>query len=396
MNAIEAFRRQKLLQQLSLSGTSLGSSSDEPPEKLRQVNSTSSLEISSNITKTPPNIRETRLQMYSKMNKMVEASKHQNNQKQIKTISISEVLPWSVDFLNQELLKKGVKISISIANSIFSLVKNLIASKIETCYSSTTIDSSNVNVDIDKLSSLLKETLENEKLLETNKDSMEEGDFRSSLIISSAFDIGARSYMEDEMTILQYANESLGVSNTSNLKPFSFFGLYDGHSGKLAAEYCRIYFHFALLKELNNSSDIATSISKTFSQIDKDFIQLAHKEDTNSGTTASIVFLQSDSIHVANVGDTEVIAYRNGEAFPLTQRHIPQDPNETQRITDLGGKIVWYGTQRVNGLLSITRSIGDRHLEGIVTSEASITSSNLQGIEFLIIATDGLWDVFKV
>lgn len=45
------------------------------------------------------------------------------------------------------------------------------------------------------------------------------------------------------------------------------------------------------------------------------------------------------------------------------------------------------------GLLAITRAIGDQELKSYITAEPEIVSFELEGDEdFLIMASDGLWD----
>lgn len=51
------------------------------------------------------------------------------------------------------------------------------------------------------------------------------------------------------------------------------------------------------------------------------------------------------------------------------------------------------GIYRVMGQLAITRAIGDAELKPFITSEPEIVSFELDGDEdFLIMASDGLWD----
>ncbi len=82
---------------------------------------------------------------------------------------------------------------------------------------------------------------------------------------------------------------------------------------------------------------------------------------------------------ISNVGDSEAILCRGGKAVQLSTLHSPANEKEKARIcmsllfccgnlrfekTDAaGGTVVFYGTWRVNGVLAVTRSIGDRALK---------------------------------
>ena len=61
-----------------------------------------------------------------------------------------------------------------------------------------------------------------------------------------------------------------------------------------------------------------------------------------------------------------------------------------------GGRILWYGCFRVEGDLAISRSFGDKDLKRWVTAQPDFQSHWLcDSDEFLILASDGLWDVLS-
>ncbi|CAL9181888.1 unnamed protein product [Musa hybrid cultivar] len=65
-----------------------------------------------------------------------------------------------------------------------------------------------------------------------------------------------------------------------------------------------------------------------------------------------------------------------------------------QRIEDAGGFVMWAGTWRVGGVLAVSRAFGDRHLKQFVVADPEIHEEAVDGsLEFLILASDGLWDV---
>jgi protein phosphatase PTC1 len=96
-------------------------------------------------------------------------------------------------------------------------------------------------------------------------------------------------------------------------------------------------------------------------------------------------------LYTANVGDARIVLCRNGKALRLTYDHKGSDPNETARIVNSGGVI--YGN-RVNGMLAVTRSLGDAYMKSYVTGSPYTTRTQLGSTdEFFIIACDGVWDV---
>lgn len=50
--------------------------------------------------------------------------------------------------------------------------------------------------------------------------------------------------------------------------------------------------------------------------------------------------------------------------------------------------------QTVNGILAVSRAFGDRNMKGSITAEPDIRERQLERHdEYLVLATDGLWDV---
>ncbi|VEU19352.1 DEKNAAC100768 [Brettanomyces naardenensis] len=96
-------------------------------------------------------------------------------------------------------------------------------------------------------------------------------------------------------------------------------------------------------------------------------------------------------LYTANVGDARIILSRSGIAKRLSYDHKSTDKWEQQRIVDSGGIIL---KSRVNGVLAVTRALGDCYMKSLVVGSPYTTSTELHSDdEFLILACDGLWDV---
>lgn len=98
-------------------------------------------------------------------------------------------------------------------------------------------------------------------------------------------------------------------------------------------------------------------------------------------------------LYTANVGDARAVLSRNGKAVRLTYDHKGSDKKEVRRIQEAGGFVL---NNRVNGVLAVTRSLGDSAMkEYVVGSPYTSTMELNDADEFLIIACDGLWDVIE-
>jgi hypothetical protein len=69
-------------------------------------------------------------------------------------------------------------------------------------------------------------------------------------------------------------------------------------------------------------------------------------------------------------------------------------PRPQERVRRAGGKVVWQNGMRVMGALSMTRAIGDHFLRrhGVIAEPELSGVRRSAGDEFLILATDGLWN----
>ncbi|KAJ5587501.1 uncharacterized protein N7459_003266 [Penicillium hispanicum] len=243
---------------------------------------------------------------------------------------------------------------------------------------------------------------------------------------------------------LQAQEEVSNVVETDN----GYFAIFDGHAGTFAAEWCGKKLHLILEEIMRRSPNtpVPELLDQTFTSVDQQLEKLplknsgctavtavlrwedrvpsshsatgsaalapaaaaANKSDTNSESIetptqegpsgpASRLKLQDKAarqrvLYTANVGDARIVLCRNGKALRLSYDHKGSDENEGKRIANAGGLIL---NNRVNGVLAVTRALGDAYLKDLVTGHPYTTETVIQpdADEFIILACDGLWDV---
>ncbi|RMX68439.1 hypothetical protein KXD40_008737 [Peronospora effusa] len=253
-------------------------------------------------------------------------------------------------------------------------------------------------------------------------------------------DMGARKHMEDAHTIIQ----DLCIESLSRLglHPQSYFAVYDGHGGEEASSYLGEVLHHniidtffmkkAELKPLINTSPeelqsmITKRLTDTFKKTDDEFLN--ESERPQAGSTATTVLVAGKYMFVSNVGDSRTVLSRAGKAERLSNDHKPSRQDEAQRIRDTGGFVI-HG--RIMGELAVSRAFGDAPfktfdlpeppkedvdskprsdydsqelpvnpndiLKGpLVIPTPEFTITELTGdCEFVMLASDGLYDVLK-
>lgn len=230
------------------------------------------------------------------------------------------------------------------------------------------------------------------------------------LNVSHWSDTGSRAYMEDryaveDMGSVQVEVSPINVKNGGDVEvtyaqkrnrrlkmPLSWFGVYDGHGGDKASQYCVDWLSSYVRHDDSFPYDLGFSMKKAFTAIDDDFVETGNPD----GTTACAVSLVGGRrIVCANAGDSRAIIVRkDGSVVRLSRDHKPGMPDETQRINALGGKVIYWGRWRVEGLLAVSRAIGDSSLKPYVTSEPEVCEYDIGNDDwFLVISSDGVWDV---
>ncbi|XP_051137801.1 probable protein phosphatase 2C 22 [Andrographis paniculata] len=212
-------------------------------------------------------------------------------------------------------------------------------------------------------------------------------------------DIGSRSSMEDVHVYTDNLMDDYGF-NIPTESPSAFYGVFDGHGGKHAADFAGYHLPRFIFEGEGFSQDIERVIASAFLQTDTAFAEACTLDaDLASGTTALAAIVMGSSLVVANAGDCRAVLSRRGKAIEMSRDHKPVSLKEKRRIEASGG-YVYDGY--LNGQLNVARALGDWHMEGLkgpdggpLTADPEVMSTRLtKDDEFLILGCDGLWDVF--
>ncbi|XVF05758.1 hypothetical protein REPUB_Repub05bG0199900 [Reevesia pubescens] len=173
----------------------------------------------------------------------------------------------------------------------------------------------------------------------------------------------------------------------------AFFGVFDGHGGAKAAEFAAQKLEKNIVDEVVRRKDmtkVKEAVKEGYLKTDAEFL----KEDVNGGTCCVTALIQNGNLVVSNAGDCRAVLSRGGAAEALTSDHRPSREDERNRIETLGGYVdLCRGVWRIQGSLAVSRGIGDQHLKQWVVAEPETKIISIKPeCEFLILASDGLWD----
>ena len=312
----------------------------------------------------------------------------------------------AVGKLNSQIIKKHPNLKSANLNGQFNdnYIKNKIGNKLIKTISKKSLNNS------------LKDSRINNSSIKISDDKKPLKP-KSKCFISYAYidypNLEHRQEMEDYHCIKQ----ALGKRNN-----LSYFAIFDGHGGKEVASFLSLNLHHYLVDEINNIkfgendeeniNNILDSIKTSFIKIDQDILENINFT-TDVGSTATLIFiyynnsndnsLYNDNINIkdiertlicANVGDSSGYLLAKSDIIKITKPHKCEDTSEVQRIRDKGG-IVFQG--RIFGKLILTRTLGDKEMKkyGVLPIPDFFTKKIENDDLFIIIASDGIWDVIN-
>lgn len=201
------------------------------------------------------------------------------------------------------------------------------------------------------------------------------------------------------------------VTTGQLLEKCVYIGVFDGHGGSGASSFIARQLHAKIAKNLEASevdsilnTNTVNAVKRSFEETEKDFEKFASAPVDTSGSCAAVALICGRDILVAHCGDCRTVIRSCGETICSTKDHRVEDANETRRIKQMGGVVV---DGRLSGILSPSRCFGDFDVKQTIPANILVATPDVArysvdlGVvgkfnSFLVMATDGLWDVMEV
>ena len=178
---------------------------------------------------------------------------------------------------------------------------------------------------------------------------------------------------------------------TSYDRKHHLFAIFDGHGSDESALISKRQYPSILLQCLkDNPIKIEECLKRSFIFLDHE--AYIHKS-ISFGNTATIVYLANKMLYCANVGDSKCVVITGAhKVIQMSYEDSCDDPAERKRIESCGGYIM---ENRLNGVLAVTRAIGDFELKGKgLISVPHIKKHLIEPDDlYCVIGSDGIWDV---
>lgn len=202
---------------------------------------------------------------------------------------------------------------------------------------------------------------------------------------------GQRSYQED-------THAASGLRAAESDRFAHAFAVFDGHSGHELSTYCAENFGRRMSKAMRvHGGDGVAALRTCLQNLDASGRRALGGLEV--GTTACAVLVVDTAIVTANVGDSRAILVTDTGVHALSRDHKPDSASEMDRILREGGFVTPASSRdvpRVMGRLALSRALGDWKLRPFVIDTPDFTLlPRSRGDRFVVLATDGLWDVMS-
>ena len=246
---------------------------------------------------------------------------------------------------------------------------------------------------------------------------------RVGLLVGAGRTKGNRPYMED----FDFCYRTMQLSDVYSA--VSMLGVFDGHGGTECGQFMQDELPGIITSLIKNAThrnsctmSLGEALHSAFIRADEDYLS---GTSNSAGTTATVLLFEPGGLDrsgkwrgpgtvcIASTGDTRAVLCRGSVAIPLTIDHKATSPESIASVALAGG---YVDRGRVMGSLAVGRALGDAHLKRgknlkknpkwstpgeALTPNPDVLSfvPRRTGLnpgdddKFIILASDGLWDV---
>ncbi|XAR68002.1 Phosphoprotein phosphatase [Bertholletia excelsa] len=195
-----------------------------------------------------------------------------------------------------------------------------------------------------------------------------------------------------------HAMEDFFVSEIKKVdqNELGLFAIFDGHMGHDVAKFLQSHLFDNILKEQDFWKDPESAIKRAYQTTDAHILEQSSVLGKGGSTAVTAILINGEKLVVANVGDSRAVICSKGVARQLSVDHEPSKEKKT--IESKGGFVsnLPGDVPRVDGQLAVARAFGDKSLKRHMSSEPHVKTEMIDNdVEFIILASDGLWKVMS-
>jgi len=223
---------------------------------------------------------------------------------------------------------------------------------------------------------------------------------------------------EEKKSVKMELDNNIDEKKTSSVPRQAYFAVFDGHGGQLASTFVAGNLHKMLFTSSFYPHRPQQALTESFYSVDQLYAKQYAVQGQQDGSTGCVILIIGQHLYCANVGDSRAVLCRDGNVIDLSHDHKPNKESEKVRIEACGGIVKKgsffnipmgpfriYMADGLRGGLAVARGFGDIFYKDpkvardkqlvIVVPEIVEHELCFGQDEYIVIASDGFWDVFS-
>ncbi|WKX99246.1 hypothetical protein Q1695_014266 [Nippostrongylus brasiliensis] len=214
--------------------------------------------------------------------------------------------------------------------------------------------------------------------------------------ISCESEKGRRPKQEDRMLAMPTLSLVFPEVARSDV---ALMAVFDGHGGAECSAYGCAHLPAEFVRALNATpTSLEDALKHAFERLDVRLSARCEHERWRSGTTAVAAAIDPKNIVIAWIGDSAAYVLSSPTSLKkMTEAHVPTNEEEARRVEEDGGQLLYIqGELRVNGVLNLTRALGDIGGRPMISPKADTIVIEREMSQYLLLLTcDGISELFS-
>ena len=196
--------------------------------------------------------------------------------------------------------------------------------------------------------------------------------------------------------VMEDAHVVVDPLDTVDGHTYGLYCIFDGHGGRSAAQHAAKVFPDKVREVLRRPGEtMEERMQDIFLEADQ---SIKDAGIDFPGCCALICLVDAcdgqRTLHFANAGDSTGYVLTDAGAEAMSVEHNTKNPDEVARITNCGG-MVFSG--RVNGVIAVTRSLGDHHMKQWIVNEPYVKEHAVAPQDrYVLLSCDGLFESLDI
>nr|BAN41176.1 protein phosphatase 2C, putative [Entamoeba invadens] len=172
---------------------------------------------------------------------------------------------------------------------------------------------------------------------------------------------------------------------------YSLYCIFDGHGGRTASQHAAKIVGGMVTEILKRDIAIEEKIEDIYAELN---LSIKDNKIDYPGSCALMCIIDKfgdkRTIYMSNAGDSMGYILSTSGVTCMSEEHNTKNSEEITRLQNSGALIM---SGRVNGVIAVTRALGDHYIKQWIVSAPYMKAAEVTSdMKYIVLACDGLWD----